>query len=89
MLRTSARPKSSPNNSRAKPARRQPPRPAETVRRWRVAVEGYGRDGIGPGPSWPVSTFEIDLPLGATRADLREKIERESREDRAGYRAGD
>lgn len=58
------------------------------VLRWRVAVEGFGRNGLGAGP-WPVETREFDTAPDATREDLRALVVRASAEDLDDYRAGD
>lgn len=65
-----------------------PARPSRRVLVWRVAVEGYGREGTGPGP-WPVRTLEFETPVGATRGDLRALVERASADDLSNSLAGD
>lgn len=61
--------------------------PPRTLR-WRVSVEGFGRDGLGAGP-WPVRTMEFATVPDATTDDLRALVARASRDDAAGYHAGD
>jgi hypothetical protein len=65
-----------------------PAHPTETVLLWRVAVEGFGRYGLGDGP-WPVRIMELETPRTATRDDLRAVVARASAEDVSNYRAGD
>jgi hypothetical protein len=65
-----------------------PAHPAETVLLWRLAVEGFGRNGLGDGP-WTVQPMEFETPRNATRDDLRAAVARASAEDVSNYRAGD